>query len=212
MATADSSLSTPADGDAAPVVTQVRQLPPAPDGTVRFSREAYHRMFESGVLDPERRFELLDGEIVMTPPIGPGQGDLISQLNDFFARQLPDDLQCRIQLPIVVDDHSEPEPDVAVVRRRERGYRTEHPSAADLILVIEVSQSSLPRDRGQKMQIYARSGIPEYWIVDAEHKLVIVHRQPGPLGYVDVQQHKMQDAIAPLAALECRLDIGWLFR
>ena len=194
-----------------PTFTDIPLLPPASDGRVRFSREAYHRMFETGVLDSQKRYELIEGEIVMTPPIGPGQGDLISQLTDFFVRRLPDELQCRIQLPIVVGDHSEPEPDLAIVRRRESRYRSEHPFPTNVVLLIEVSQSSLPRDRGQKMQLYARSGIPEYWIVDVEHRVVIVHRQPGPLGYADVQQFKARATIAPFAAPDCKLDLGWLF-
>jgi Uma2 family endonuclease len=169
-------------------------------------------MFETGVLDDQKRYELIDGEIVMTPPIGPGQGDLISRLTDFFVRRLPDDLQCRIQLPIVVSGHSEPEPDLAVVRRREAGYRSEHPLPADVVLLVEVSQSSLSRDRGQKMQLYAQSGILEYWIVDVEHRVVIVHRQPEPLGYADVKQFKSRAAIVPLAAPDCKLDVDWLFR
>jgi len=195
-----------------PTFTDIPLLPPASDGRVRFSREAYHRMFETGVLDNQKRYELIDGEIVMTPPIGPGQGDLISQLMDFFVRRLPDEYQCRIQLPIVVNGHSELEPDLAIVRRRESRYQSEHPSPTDVVLLIEVSQSSLPRDRGQKMQLYARSAISEYWVVDVEHRIVIVHRQPEPLGYSDVKQFKARATIAPLAAPDCQLDLDWLFR
>jgi Uma2 family endonuclease len=190
----------------------VPQLAPAADGRVRFSREAYHRMFDTGVLDPEKRYELIDGQIIVTPPIGPGSSDFISRLNDFFVRHLPDEFQCRIQLPIVVDDHSEPEPDLAIVRRLEAGYVEEYPAPPDVVLLIEVSHSSLSRDSGQKMELYARSGIPEYWIVDVEHRQLIVHRQPGPRGYEDVQRIKSRVNVAPLAAPSCQLDLGWLFR
>jgi Uma2 family endonuclease len=208
MATVTNTTSLPS----LPTFTDIPLLPPASDGRVRFSREAYHRMLETGVLDDQKHYELIDGEIVMTPPIGPGQGDLISQLMDFFVRRIPDVFQCRIQLPIVVNGHSEPEPDLAIVRRRESRYQSEHPSPTDVVLLIEVSQSSLSRDRGQKMQLYARSAIPEYWIVDVEHRIVIVHRQPEPLGYSDVQQFNSRATIAPLAAPECQLDLDWLFR
>ena len=194
-----------------PTSTGIVYLPPTPDGRVRFSRTAYLRMFEVGALDPEKRFELLDGEIVMSPPIGPEQGGLISRLNRHFGNVLPETMDCRVQLPIVVDDHSEPEPDLAVVRRRSDDYLSSHPTPGDALLLIEVSQSSLARDRGQKMLIYARSGIAEYWIIDVEHRTVIVHRGPGPLGYSDIQQFKAPAQIAVLAAPECHLDLGWLF-
>jgi len=80
------------------------------------------------------------------------------------------------------------------------------------VLLVEVAQSSLIRDSGQKMQIYAQAGVPEYWIVDVEHRAVIVHRQPGPLGYADVQTHNAPASVAPLAAPECQVEIAWLFR
>ena len=195
-----------------PALPEIPHLPPAPDGRVRFSREAYHRMFEIGVLDRDERFELLDGDVVMMSPIGPDQGAIIRRLMDFFAGALPSSIACSIQLPIVVNDYSEPEPDVVLMRRREDDYRGGHPRPSDVLLVIEVAQSSLPRDRGEKMRIYAQSTIPEYWIVDVEHRVVIVHRDPGPLGYADVQQFKAGAIIAPQAAPECRLELGWLFR
>jgi Uma2 family endonuclease len=194
------------------VSTGISYLPPAPDGRVRFSRQAYHRMFEIGVLDPEKRYELLDGEVVMSPPIGPAQGGLTSRLNEFFTKRLPDSIHCRVQLPIVAGDLSELEPDLALVRAREDYYQAAHPRPEEVMLLVEVAQSSLVRDRGQKMQIYARSGIPEYWIVDVEHRLVIVHREAGPLGYADVQQYKAPATVASPAVPECQLDLGWLFR
>lgn len=195
-----------------PSLPEIAHLPPAVDGRVRFSREAYHRMFEIGVLDPEKRYELLEGEVVMMSPIGPDQGAIIRRLMDFFTSRLPSTVACSIQLPIIVSDQSEPEPDVVLMRRREDDYRSRHPEANDLLLVVEVAQSSLPRDRGQKMQLYARSTIAEYWVVDMEHKTVIVHREPGPLGYANIEQSKAPVSIAPLAAPDCQLDLAWLFR
>jgi Uma2 family endonuclease len=185
-------------------------LEPSPDGRVRFSREAYHFMAQSGML-PDRRIELIDGEIYRMPPIGPPQGSLITRLMNFFIRQLPAEYQCRVQLPIVVSDHSEPEPDLAIVRHRDDDYQKEHPTPADVVLLVEVAQSSLEFDLGKKLQLYSTSGIAEYWVVNIERRSILVHRTPSGNEYRDVTIVQAGDAIAPLAAPKCRLDIEWLF-
>jgi hypothetical protein len=212
MATAETTTSTPAVSAPIPAWTEVPQVPPAADGYVRFSREAYHRMFEFGVLDRQKRFELLEGQIVMMSPISPDHGAFIRRLNALFVRHLPESIACSPQLPIVIGDQSEPEPDLALIRARDDDYRAGHPRPEDVLLLIEVSQSSLARDCGQKMQIYAQAAVPEYWIIDVEHRAVIVHRQPGPLGYADIQTLKAPSSVAPLAASNCQVDIAWLFR
>ena len=193
------------------VWTELPQLPLGPEGRVRFSREAYHRMFEAGLLDDEKRYELIDGVIVMMSPIGPGQGGLIGRLNEFFVKHLPDELQCRVQLPIVVSDHSEPEPDFAIVRREPMDYRREHPTPAEVVLLIEVSKTSLTFDLGTKLQVYASAGIAEYWVVDEIRSKVIVHCDRVAGSYRSVQIFMAPATIAPLAAPACQLDLGWLF-
>ncbi len=195
-----------------PVFTDLPLLPTTPEGRVRFSRDVYYRMFEIGVLNRDKRLELLDGEIVVTSPIGPDQSGLIGRLNRFFMTNLPDSIDCRIQSPIVLSDRSEPEPDVALVRRQSHDYRAAHPYPADVFLVVEVSQSSFARDRGQKLQMYAQAGIAEYWIVDVDWQIIVVHRNPVATGYENVERFAVDAAIAPLAAPDCRLDVDWLFR
>jgi Uma2 family endonuclease len=191
---------------------EIPLLPSAEDGRVRFSREAYHRMFEIGVLSREQRFELLDGEIVMMSPLGPSNSALIGRLMNFFVKPLRYAATCRIQMPIVVSDHSEPEPDVALVQHREDDYFHRHPGPSDIMLIIEVAQSSLRLDLRIKLRLYASSGIVEYWVVDVENQIVIVHRQPNASGYQDVHQFGAEAVIAPLAVPECQLDLSWLFR
>ncbi|MCI0492608.1 MAG: Uma2 family endonuclease [Planctomycetes bacterium] len=187
-------------------------LSPTPDGRVRFSREAYHRLADVGVFNSDSRVELVDGEIFMMSPIGPPQGGLTSRLMSFFVKQLPESLDCRIQLPIVAGEHSEPEPDVAIVLHREDDYQHEHPSPNDVVLIIEVAQSSLDYDLGQKLRLYSESGISEYWVVDVDHRVVLVHREPAGFQYRSVERVVGGGTIAPLAAPDCRLDVGWLFR
>jgi Uma2 family endonuclease len=169
-------------------------------------------MMEAGILTSDSRVELIDGEIFTMPPIGPPQGSFIGRLQDFFVRQVPESLHCRIQLPIVIADHSEPEPDVAIVRHRDDYYQHEHPTPADVVQLIEVAQSSIKRDLGRKLRVYAKSRISEYWVIDVDQKSVRVHRNPTGARYQDVETFAVGGTIAPAAVPECRLDLAWLFR
>jgi Uma2 family endonuclease len=187
-------------------------LPPAPDFHARFSREAYHRMIDTGIIDPNSRVELIDGEMFMMLPIGPPQGSYTSRLNEFFVRCIPETLQCRCQMPIVVGDHSEPEPDIAIVLRRDDDYQHEHPTPNEVVLLVEVAHSSLNFDLRRKMRLYASSGISEYWVVDVEHKSIHVHRLPTGNRYTDTATLTAGESLSPLAAASCQLTVEWLFR
>jgi Uma2 family endonuclease len=186
-------------------------LAPAPDGRVRFSREAYQRMFEAGVFGSRARVELLNGEIVMMSPIGPEHVAIISILNEFFANCLPDTLQCRIQAPVVLSDHSEPEPDLTIVQRRADNYRRGHPSLPDILLIIEVAQSSRQRDLNWKRSIYAAASISEYWVVDVDEQLLVIHRGPAGGDYQQIEPMNVGGRIAPLCAPNCELEVALLF-
>jgi len=182
-----------------------------PDGGVRFTRAGYHRLVEGGLLGPDPRVELLNGEIVMMSPIGPWQGALVRRLTRFFIKNLPDSIECSAQLPIIVENHSEPEPDIALVRSRDDDYQQEHPSPVDAVLLVEVSQSSLRIDLGKKLHVYAAAGVSEYWVVDIEQKRVVVHREPFGQEYRSVESFSSGESIAPLAAPMCELELDWLF-
>jgi Uma2 family endonuclease len=186
-------------------------LAPAADGRVRFSREAYQRMYEAGVFGSAPRVELLDGEIVMMSPIGPEHVAIMSILNEFFANCLADTMQCRIQAPVVLSDHSEPEPDLTIVQRRADNYRRGHPSHSDILLIIEVAQSSRHRDLDWKRRVYAASSISEYWVVDVDEQLLIVHRTPSGGDYQQVEAAIVGRRIAPLCAPNCELEVVVLF-
>jgi Uma2 family endonuclease len=187
-------------------------LPAAPDGRARFSREAYHRLGEIGILGRDSRVELIDGEILMMSPIGPLHGAIVRRLTHFFVKNLPDSIECSIQLPISSGDHSEPEPDIALVRRREDDYQVKHPAPDDVLLLIEVAQSSVSYDLGKKLLVYAESHIPEYWVIDIGKKIVITHSEPAGSAYNLVKSFSAGSMIAPLAAPNCQLDLTWLFR
>lgn len=134
-------------------------------------------MIEARVFDEDERLELIEGVIIRMSPQSPQHTGVIRYLNKVIARALPEGLALNPQLPLSVSDTSEPEPDLAVVEIGDADRR-EHPKTARL--VIEVARDSLRKDRGVKAGLYARTGIPEYWIVNVEERAIEVHRDPDP--------------------------------
>ena len=145
----------------------------------RFTREEYYRMGEAGLF-AEERVELLDGEIITMPPQNPPHAGTTSGLATVVIRLLGANFTVRIQMPIVLNDWSEPEPDIAICRLDPDHYRNEHPKASDILLLIEVAGSSLAYDRRRKVAAYAESGIPEYWIVNLVDRRIEVFSDPNP--------------------------------
>lgn len=141
----------------------VMQLPPAP--VRRFTVDEYHRMIQTRVLTEDDPVELLEGWIVLKMPRTPPHDVVISLADDAIRPLLSPEWKMRIQSAITTDD-SEPEPDLAVVRGPARRYLAQHPSPAEVALLIEVSASTLDYDRDVKGPIYARSGIVVYWIIN----------------------------------------------
>jgi Uma2 family endonuclease len=158
--------------------------PPAPPtwfGSLRrFSVEEYHQMIEAGILDENDNVELIEGHVVNKMSRNPPHDSAIRILSRRLDRLLPPGWDYRGQSAITLSD-SEPEPDLAVVRGDERTYGTRHPGAADVGLVVEVSDSTLAWDRSEKARIYARAGIETYWIVNLVDRRLEVHTGPsGP--------------------------------
>ena len=169
----------------------------------RWTRRQYEKIAEAGVFTPEDRVELIDGAIVEVTPQGCEHATAICLLHDALRNALGDRYLIRAQLPFALDLYSAPEPDIAVVEGSARDYRSEHPSSA--LLLIEVSDASLAYDREMKGRLYARAGIPEYWIVNLLDRCVEVYRCPGTgelaLGWIyrDVHRYKMGEAIPLLS-------------
>jgi Uma2 family endonuclease len=139
------------------------------------SVDEYHRMVEVGILDEDEHVELLEGVIVAMTPQGPAHARCIRRMTRLLTRRLRDELDVAVQLPLTLDRRNEPEPDLAVVRADD-ARSDRHPGGA--LLVIEVARDSLRKDRGVKGALYARSGIPEYWIVNLETRVVEVFSDP----------------------------------
>lgn len=150
---------------------------PAPSRHL-ISVDAFHRMGEAGILGPGDRVELINGEIIDMSPIGVLHAALVARLASWFSQKLGRAAVVWCQNPLRLDDLSEPEPDIAILRPRADFYTTSHPGPADVLLVIEVADTSLAYDLGTKVPLYARHGIPEVWVIDAATRRTLVFRQP----------------------------------
>ena len=152
----------------------------------RFDVDAYYRMAETGILSARDRVELIDGEIIEIAPIGAPHGGKVDRLNSLVAGLVADGrVIARVQGPLRLDRRNEPQPDLMLLRPRVDFYESAHPTAADVLLLVEVADSSLAWDRGPKLALYARHGVGEVWIVDLVGRAVEVCRKPGPEGYAE---------------------------
>ena len=163
-----------------------------------FSRRDYENMIRAGILGEDDHVELIGGRIVDMSPEGPVHAGAIDLCAEVLRRVFGNEHTVRVQHPLAVDFEDEPEPDVAVVRGGPREYLAEHPHTA--VLVVEVAESSLAHDRGDKAALYARAGLADYWIVNLVDRRLEVHRDPTPGGYRSVRVLAAGDEIAPLAA------------
>ena len=165
----------------------------------RFTVAEYHRMGETGILRPDERVELIDGDVVQMPPIGDWHQESVDRATELFVQRFADVARVRIQGPTTLDDYSEPQPDVMLLRRRPGFYASGHPAPSDVLLAIEISDTSARYDRRVKARLYARHSIPEMWQADRHEDAVIVYREPGADGYGLVQTFRRGERLAALA-------------
>jgi hypothetical protein len=169
---------------------------PAPH---RFTVAEYHRMGEAGIFHEDDRVELIAGEIVEMAPIGTDHSWVVTRLTSLFEKGRGD-LIVWSQNPIVLSDEDEPQPDLALVKPRPELYRKAHPGPDDVLLVVEVADSSLAYDRGEKLARYALAGIPEVWIVDLNGDRLLVFRSPTGRSYeVEFVVSAAAERVSPLA-------------
>lgn len=159
----------------------------------------YYRMGEVGIIGPDERVELLDGELIAMPPIRPEHDYSVRRLNAYFQQRFAGRASVSVQGPVTLDPISEPQPDVMLNALPEERYAVAHPTPDEALLVVEVAQSSLPYDRGRKLRAYARRRVREYWIVDLRHERVDVYREPAGEGYVVHSVVGRGGAVAPQA-------------
>jgi Uma2 family endonuclease len=189
--------------------------------TLKFTIGQYDLMIEAGVfarppaagelLAEPPRVELIEGEIVMMSPIGSRHEEIVDRLNEWSVGVAPRSVaRVRIQQSLGIPGRqSVPQPDVAWVQPRD--YAARRPEAADALLVIEVAETSLQYDLGEKAAVYAAGGVADYWVVDAAAEIVHVLRHPGPLAYAEHRVAGRGESITPLARPEAVLAVESLF-
>jgi Uma2 family endonuclease len=176
-----------------------------------FTAAEYFRMGEAGVFPPDARVELIEGEIVEMAPIGSPHAGAVNVLNRALVLLAGDRAIVSVQNPLIISDRSVPQPDLALLRARADSYSESHPTVADVLVVVEVSDTTLRFDRSTKVPLYARCGILEAWIVDLNHKVVHVYRDAGPDGYRTALTMSSEGELAPLGLPDARLAVRELF-
>lgn len=177
--------------------------------THRFSVSDYFRMAESGILPSDGRVELIDGEIVDMSPIGPFHSGSVNKLARRFMGNEAGRWWVSIQAPLDLGKFDMPEPDVALLRPADDCYTNSHPVAADVFLLIEVSDSSLGFDRSVKLPLYAKHGIPEVWILNVPQRQLEVHRLPEAGEYREKDVFR-SGRVAPAAFPDAGIEVGEL--
>jgi Uma2 family endonuclease len=178
----------------------------------RFSVKDYYRMAETGVLRPDARVELLDGRIIDMSPIGPLHGGVVNRLNHLFNQLSQRRWVVTVQSPVRLNDSSEPEPDVMLVKPAPDFYSSRHPGPEDVFLLIEVSDSTLETDREVKLPGYGRAGITEVWIVNLVEGTLEVYREPHDTGYANAQILHEGDSVAPALFPDAVIEAAQLLR
>jgi Uma2 family endonuclease len=174
----------------------------------RFSVDDYYEMARAGILGEDDRVELIEGEIVEMSPIGRGHASCVDRLNRYLVFRVGEAAIVRVQGPVRLNEFAELQPDVALLRFRPDFYALGHPTPFDVLLIVDVVETSSRYDRQVKMPLYATAGIPEYWLVDLGEETVTVHREPQPAGYGGVRVLRPGERLAPqaLSAVEMSVD------
>jgi len=176
--------------------------------THRWTRRQYEQMVEAHVLTAEDRVELLNGRIVPMSPQNSRHATAVTLCHQALSEMGPEDHFVRTQAPLALGPHSEPEPDVALVPGTPADYWTQHPDRAALI--VEVSDASLEKDRSDKRRLYARHGVPEYWILNLQAGHIEVYRHPSDDDYETKTTHPRNDSVATAARPEASVSVSRL--
>ncbi len=160
----------------------------------RWTFDEYLRLAEEGIIGPDERTELIDGEIIPMSPAGRRHSAVTRRLNNWLSRLLAGEAEVGMQDTLPLPGRNGPEPDIAVFRPREDEYLDHDATPDDILLVIEVAESSLSFDRGVKRVMYATAGIAEYWLVDLRRKAVIVYREPNGGEYRDERRFSLGES------------------
>ena len=177
----------------------------------RISVDRYEKMIATGVLTKCDRVELIDGDMINMPGIDPPHSAVLARLNRLLVLSAGDSATVFPGCAIRLGDFSMPEPDLMLLKSRNDFYSGRRPLAADVLLLVEVSDTSLAYDRSIKRNLYARYGVGEYWVIDVQGERIFVHTEPGSDGYRQVAECAAGDMVSPQALPAVHIRVGSLF-
>ena len=188
-------------GGATRFINEMLGLPESEDDCIhKYTVAEYHVMGEKGILTPDERVELIDGEIVLMPPMSSPHASVVNRITQLLIRSVgADETVVWCQCPMTFPVNTEPEPDVALLRPREDFYRSNLPMPQDSLLLIEVSLATLRYDRTVKLPLYAIARIPEVWIVNLADNVVEVYRNPEGSAYQETALFHTGEQVSPEA-------------
>lgn len=174
----------------------------------KLSLEDFHQMGRAGIFRGDSRVELIEGDLIDMAPIGSLHASVVSTLSMFFARQVGELAIVSTQNPVSLPPDNEPQPDIALLKPSADRYRNALPAAADVLLIIEVADTTVEYDREIKLPLYARYGIPEVWLVDLRGGVLEIHLEPSSKGYCKLLRPDRRETIAPALIKEVRLPLA----
>ena len=173
----------------------------------RFTVDEYYRMADAGIFSEDDRVELIDGEIVQMGPIGENHAGHVDRLTWLFSRRAGDGAIVRVQNPVRLSEYSEPQPDMTLLHPRPDFYTSTHPGSRDVLLLVEVADTTAEYDRSIKVPLYARHRVWEVWVIDLQRDRVEIYRDPAPNGYREIRVARRGDRLTPLALPDVALSV-----
>jgi Uma2 family endonuclease len=177
----------------------------------QFTVKQFHQMAESGILSENERVELIRGEMIDMSPIGTRHSGCVLFLSNLLILLLGGRALINVQNPVELDETSEPQPDIALLKPRPDFYKNSHPQAEDIFSLIEVADTTVKYDREVKIPLYAEANIPEVWLVDVNQEVVEVYRNPLQGVYQDVQTLVKNQILSILAFPDMHINVSEMF-
>jgi Uma2 family endonuclease len=176
----------------------------------RFTVDEYHRLSETGILHEDDNVELIEGRIINMVPIGSRHASCVKRLVALLVGKLQKRAIVSVQDPVDLNEKSEPETDIAILKWRDDFYKDKHPSPQDILLIIEVADASLEYDKFTKTQLYAKSGIQEVWLINLLENTIEIYRSPSINGYKIITRLSPAETASPLSFPDIVIKAGEL--
>lgn len=187
------------------------ELTPHLPQAYRWSVDAFHALQQGNFLPSDQRLELIAGELIHMAPIGSDHASKVKRLNYHLTAQIGGKIIVSVQDPVRLDEYSELQPDIALLRWRDDFYQHANPKAEDVLLIIEVADSSANYDRTVKIPLYARHNIPEVWLLDLIQKRLEAYQKPDETGEYSTIRFYRSGQVAPILLPDCSLALGEFF-